>query len=46
VPVGQESPWRGMGFWAVADTADSNMRQSRYLVMVVSPGCLSDYMRK
>ena len=37
--VGQELPWRGMGFWAVADIADSKMKQSRYLVMVVSPWC-------
>jgi len=41
VPVGQESPTRGMGVWAEADTAISRVKQSRNLVMVISPGwCL------
>ena len=41
MPVGQESPTLGMGVWAKADTARSKMEQSRYLVMVISPGwCL------
>ena len=44
MPVGQESPTRGMGVWAKADVADSRMKKSRYLVMVVSPGCSLDYM--
>ena len=39
MPVGQESPWRGMGGCAVADTAISRVKQSRYLIMVNSPGC-------
>ena len=33
MPVGQESPTRGMGVWAKTDTASSKMEQSRYLVM-------------
>ncbi len=39
MPVGQESPTRGMGVWAVADMAISRMEQSRYLIMGISPGC-------
>ena len=38
VPVGQESPTRGMGVWAMAGRAGSMIEQSRYLVMVISPG--------
>ncbi len=39
MPVGQESPTRGMGVWAKADIASSKMEQSRYLVMAISPRC-------
>ena len=46
MPAGQDLPWRGIGVWAVADIAVSNMKQSRYLVMVISPGCWLDYMGK
>jgi len=39
VPVGQESPTRGMGVWAVADTAIRKMEQSIYPYMIDSPEC-------
>ena len=35
--VGQDSPTRGMGVWAVDDTAISMKEQSRYLYMMISP---------
>ena len=38
MPVGQESPTRGMGVWPVAGRASSMIEQSRYLVMAISPG--------
>ena len=41
MPVGQESPTRGMGGWAVAVVADSKMKHSRYLGMTNSPGAAS-----
>ena len=39
MPVGQESPMRGMGVWARVLVAESKIMQSRYLVMGISP-CL------
>ena len=42
MPVGQESPTRGMGVWAVAVIAESKMKQIRYLSMGTSPGCCMD----
>ena len=42
MPVGQESPTRGMGVWARVVVAVDKMKQSRYLVMGISPGCCMD----
>ncbi len=41
MPVGQESPTRGMRVWAVAVIADSKIKQSRYLVMGILLGTAS-----